>query len=161
VITTISDLKRENEIREAGAHLVLPRQAEDLPERIHAFTNGEGVDRIIEVAFEQNLDLDREILKTNGVIAAYASGAADSAPRIPFHALMLNGITIHFVLVYIMPKRAHEIAIINLNAAIELGVMRPNVGRRFELERIAEAHEAQDAGGSPGKILVELEATLR
>jgi NADPH:quinone reductase-like Zn-dependent oxidoreductase len=42
---------------------------------------------------------------------------------------------------------------------MEAGVLRPNIGPRFPLEHIADAHEAQDAGGSPGKILLDIADT--
>lgn len=160
VIATISQPERERDVRDAGAHVVLYRKTENISERVHALTAGEGVDRIVEVAFEDNQELDRQLLRANGVISTFASGAADSAPAIPFHALMLRGITIHFVLVYVMPVEAHAAAIRDITAAIEVDALRAGIGPRFPLERIAEAHEAQDAGGSPGKILIEVDPAL-
>lgn len=156
VISTVGRPEHEMLAREAGAHLVLNRKTDDVARRIHTFTGGKGVERIVEVAFEANLELDREVLRPNGVIATYASGAADSTPHIPFHALMMQGTTIHFVLVYVMPAEAHAAAIREVTGAMEAGVLRPNIGPRFPLEHIADAHEAQDAGGSPGKILLDI-----
>ena len=161
VIATISQPARERDVHDAGAHIVLQRKTENISERVHALTEGEGVDRIVEVAFEDNHQLDRQLLRANGVISTYASGSADSAPAIPFHALMIREITIHFVLVYVMPAEAHAAAIRDITAAIEVDALRASIGLRFPLERIAEAHEAQDAGGSPGKILIEIDPALR
>ncbi len=122
--------------------------------RIGAFTRGLGVDRVVEVAFEANLELNRAVLKANGVISTYSSGPPDSAPRIPFTAIMRQGISVHFILVYVMPREAHQSAARDLNAAIEAGRYRPCVAGTFKLDETAKAHEAQESGGTVGKLLI-------
>ena len=111
---------------------------------------------MVEVAFEANLDLDRAVLKPNGVIYTYSSGPPDSAPRIPFTAVMRQGITVHFILVYVMPREAHQAAARDLNAALEAGRYRPHVARVFGLDATAAAHEAQESGATVGKLLVSV-----
>ena len=117
-------------------------------------TRGLGVDRVVEVAFEANLELNRAVLKANGVISTYSSGPPDSAPRIPFTAIMRQGISVHFILVYVMPREAHQSAARDLNAAIEAGRYRPCVAGTFKLDETAKAHEAQESGGTVGKLLI-------
>src|SRR6266853_1471524 len=107
VATTVSRPEQEKVAREAGADLVVNRKTEDAAARIGAFTRGLGVDRVVEVAFEANLELNRAVLKPNGVISTYSSGPPESAPRIPFTAIMRQGISVHFILVYVMPREAH------------------------------------------------------
>ena len=154
VATTVSRPEQEKVARGAGADLVVNRKTDDAAERIRAFTRGPGVDRVVEVAFEANLELNRAVLKANGVIATYSSGASDSAPRIPFTAIMRQGISVHFVLVYVMPREAHWAAARDLNAALEAGRYRPHVAGIFKLDETAKAHEAQESGGTVGKLLV-------
>jgi NADPH2:quinone reductase len=156
VITTVSREEQAAVVRAAGAHVVIDRTAGDVAAEIRAANGGAGVDRVIEVAFEANLELDRAVLKTNGVIASYASGAADSTPRFPFSPVMAQGLTMHFVLVYVMPREAHLAAARDINACLELGRYRPHVARRFPLDEIAAAHEAQEGGRAVGKLLVEV-----
>src|SRR5439155_1388934 len=81
-----------------------------------------------------SLELNRAVLKANGVIATYSSGPPDSAPRIPFTAIMRQGISMHFILVYAMPREAHQLAARDLNAALEAGRYRPHVARIFKLD---------------------------
>src|SRR5438067_688164 len=154
VATTVSRPEQEKVARGAGADLVVHRKTDDAAERIRAFTRGPGVDRVVEVAFEANLELNRAVLKANGVIATYSSGPSDSAPRIPFTAIMRQGISVHFVLVYVMPREAHWAAARDLNAALEAGRYRPHVAGIFKLDETAKAHEAQESGGTVGKLLV-------
>lgn len=154
VITTVSRPEQEALAREAGADLVINRKRTDVAGRIRHFTRGEGVDRVVEVAFEENFDLDRAVLKANGVISTYSSGAAGSAPRIPFTPVMRQGLTVHFVLVYVMPREAHRAAARDVNAALEAGRYHPHVGRTYRLDETAAAHDAQESGQIVGKILV-------
>jgi len=156
VVTTVSRPEQEKVAREAGADLVVNRKTEDAAARIKAFTRGQGLDRVVEVAFEANLELNRAVLKANGVISTYSSGPPDSAPRIPFTAIMRQGITVHFILVYVMSREAHQLAARDLNAALEAGRYRPHVARVFALEETAAAHDAQESGGTVGKILIGL-----
>jgi len=156
VATTVSRHGQDKVAREAGADLVVNRKTEDAAARIKAFTRGLGLDRVVEVAFEANLELNRAVLKANGVISTYSSGPPDSAPRIPFTAIMRQGITVHFILVYVMPRDAHQLAARDLNAALEAGHYRSHVARVFALGETAAAHGAQESGGTVGKILIGL-----
>jgi NADPH2:quinone reductase len=156
VVTSVSRPEQEKIALEAGADLVVNRKSEDAAEKIKAFTHGAGVDRVVEVAFEANLDLNRAVLKANGVISTYSSGPPGSAPRIPFTPIMRQGITVHFILVYVMPREAHWAAARDLNAALQAGRYRPHVARTYRLDQIAQAHEAQENGATVGKILIGL-----
>jgi len=156
VVTTVSRPEQEQIAREAGADLVVNRKSEDAAAKIKAFTQGAGVDRAVEVAFEANLDLNRAVLKANGVISTYSSGPTGSAPRIPFTQVMRQGITVHFILVYVMPREAHWAAARDLNAVLQAGRYRPHVARTYRLDQIAEAHGAQESGATVGKILIGL-----
>jgi len=155
VVTTVSRPEQEAIAREAGADLIVDRKQRDFSEKIKSFAPS-GIDRVVEVAFEANLELNRSVLKPNGVISTYSSGAPDSAPRIPFTAIMRHGITVHFILVYVMPREAHAAAAADLNAAVAAGRYRPHVARVLPLERAAEAHAAQESGATVGKLLLAL-----
>ncbi|MBI2961696.1 MAG: NADPH:quinone reductase [Betaproteobacteria bacterium] len=154
VVTTVSRAEQEETARAAGADLVVNRKSEDVAARVKEFTRGAGVDRVIEVAFEANLDLNRAVLKPNGVISTYSSGLPDSAPRFVFSPVMRQGLTMHFVLVYVMPREAHWAAAREVNAALEAGRYRPHVARVFALQETVAAHEAQESGNTVGKILI-------
>jgi len=53
-----------------------------------------------------------------------------------------------------MPREAHWAAARDLNAALEAGRYRPHVAGIFKLDETAKAHEAQESGGTVGKLLV-------
>ena len=156
VITTVSRPVQAQAAREAGAHAVIDRKQDDVVSRIQAATSGRGVDLVVEVAFEANLETNLKVLKVGGVIATYASGLPDASPQIPFYRLIFQGITVNFVLVYVMSQEAHTAAIRDINAAIRAGALRPFIGRRFALSELAAAHDGQDSGDVVGNIVIDM-----
>jgi NADPH:quinone reductase len=156
VIATVSRPEQEKLAREAGADVVVNRKTEKVVEAVRAATNGHGVDRVVEVDFGQNIADDIAMLKPGGVISAYMTSPL-AAPQFPFIPLMVNCITVHYVLVYTMSQQAHIEGIRDTTAILEAGAYRTHVGARFPLERLAEAHEAQDSGKVIGKILVDVQ----
>jgi NADPH2:quinone reductase len=153
VITTVSRPEQETAAREAGAHVIVNRVKEDVVQVVREVTAGLGVDRIVDVDFGQNINANIGMLKTGGVIATYFSSPV---PQFPFFPLMVNCITVQYVLVYTMSPQAHLDAIRDTTACLEAGQYRTHVGARFPLDEIAEAHEAQDSGLVVGKILMDV-----
>jgi len=146
VITTVSRTEQETAARQAGAHVVINRKRENAVDAVRVATNGQGVDRVVEVDFGQNLEANIALLKVGGAIATYFS----------FFPLMINCIAVQFVLVYTMPEQAHTDAIRDVTACLEAGQYRTQIGARFPLAQTAEAHEAQDSGRVVGKILIDV-----
>ena len=116
---------------------------------------GAGVDRIVDVDFGGNLGVSLEVIKVNGVIASYAS-MGEREPRVPFYALMAKNVTIRPVLIYTMPERAQDEGAADVRRLVEAGRLMHVIGARYPLERIVEAHEAQESGKVTGNIVVEV-----
>jgi NADPH2:quinone reductase len=155
VIATVGSPEQERLVRETGVEQVLDRRAPELDRRIVDLTEGRGVDRIVEVAFGANLPVDAQVLARGGVISAFASDA-EQEPRLPFYPLLFKNATVRFVLVYLVSAEAHRAAVLDLSAHLAAGRLRHSIARRFPLSRIAEAHEAMEAGHLNGKVIVEL-----
>ncbi|MCX7891472.1 MAG: NADPH:quinone reductase [Burkholderiales bacterium] len=156
VIATVSRDEQAGRAREAGADAVVNYKAEDVAARVRAITGVEaGVDRVIEVAFGVNVRTDVALLKPNGVIAAYASDAVHE-PQIPFWPMLAKDLTVRFVLVYAMPRQAHDEAASFITDALARGALRHQIFRVFPLDEIAAAHEATEAMANVGKVLVRI-----
>lgn len=158
VIATVGDGTQAEIARRAGAHFVIDRRDQDIVAEAAAFVGVEGeqsVDRIVEVAFGANLDASLRMLKPNGVIAAYASDS-EPEPSLPFWPLVRLDATIRFVLVYAMGREAHDEAVAYINQAASEGWLKHNIGRRFPLERIAEAHRLVESGPARGRIVLDV-----
>jgi NADPH2:quinone reductase len=71
VITTISSPEKGALARDAGADSVLNYRQEDIAARVGEITQRKRVDRIVDVAFDQNVMLDATLIRPGGVIAIY------------------------------------------------------------------------------------------
>src|SRR5262249_36510827 len=120
-------------------------------------TGGAGVDRIVDVDFGANLPVSAKVIKTNGIIAAYAS-MGDSEPKLPFYALMAKNAAIRPVLIYTMPARGKDEAARDIVRLVEAGRLTHQIGARFPLDRIVAAHQAQETGKTTGNIVVDVAA---
>ncbi len=109
----------------------------------------------MEVAFGRNLALDTEVIALGGTIAAYASDA-EPEPRLPFWEMLFKNLTIRLVGSDDLPEEAERRAAEDIQATLAAGVLRPHIGMRFPLERIAEAHEAVEGGRSGGRVVVDV-----
>ena len=154
VIATVSRPEQENAARQAGAHVIVNRKRQDVVAEVRKATGGHGVDRVVDIDFGQNLDLNMGLLKTGGAISSYFSSPYPKP--FPFLALMRACIRIDCVLVYTMGAQAHADAVRDVTACLEAGAFKTKVGARFPLDQLAQAHDAQDSGQVVGKILVDV-----
>jgi NADPH2:quinone reductase len=155
VIATVSSDEKAAVAMAGGADHTVNYRTEDAAERILQLTGGAGVDRIVEVDFGGNLAVTRAVLKDNGVVAAYAS-MGDPEPRLPFYPLMSKNASLRLVLLYTMPAEAKARAAADIGRLVGEGRLLHRIGARFPLERIVEAHEAQESGTVIGNIVVEV-----
>ncbi|MEP1943607.1 MAG: NADPH:quinone reductase, partial [Sulfitobacter sp.] len=121
VIATCSPRDMDR-VRAAGAHAVLDYSAPTLGADILAANNGAPVDRILEVEFGANVNMNAEVIKPNGVIAAYGS-QIDLTPTLPFGPLLFKAATIDVILIYLLPLEARLERIERLNAALAQGAL--------------------------------------
>ncbi len=153
VIATVSSPEKAESALAAGADEVINYRTEVVAARVRELTGGAGVDRIVEVELGGNLPATLEIIKTNGVVAAYAS-EADREPPLPFYRLLYKSVTLRHVLVFQVPEEAKSAAIRDVSRWLDAGVLSHQLGPSFPLDRIAAAHEAVEAG-AVGKVIVE------
>jgi len=158
VIATVSTREKAVLAAEAGADHLVNYRTDDAAAQILELTGGAGVDRIVDVDFGANLAVSAKVIKTNGTIAAYAS-MGESEPRLPFYALMARNAVIRPVLIYTMPVRARDEATRDVVRLVEAGRLIHQIGARFPLDRIVEAHQAQESGKITGNIVVDVSAS--
>jgi NADPH2:quinone reductase len=110
-----------------------------------------GVDRIVEVAFSDNVDLDAAVARNNTVIAAYATRA--DRPDFPFWPMLFDNVTIRLCGSDDFPVAAKQQAAADLTTAAADGALTIAVGEPLPLERAAEAHDRVDAGARERVLL--------
>jgi NADPH2:quinone reductase len=142
--TVIGTVRRRADLEAVDASVAHAVALDAEPaEAIRAHAPG-GADRIVEVAFSDNADLDAAVAAPHGVIAAYAS--RDDRPGFPFWPMLFANLTIRLLGSDDFPDDAKRRAAADLTAAASEGALRIPIADPLPLERIAEAHDRVDAG---------------
>ncbi len=154
VIATISGSEKAELARAAGADLIVNYREEDLIARCREATDGLGVERIIEVDLAANIARDVEIIRADGDIVVYGSGAPEIP--VPFLPSILGNVTYRFFIVYNLSPtvRAHVQA--RLTEQLAQDRLRHNVVEQLPLEQIVQAHELIEQGSLLGNLVLTL-----
>jgi NADPH2:quinone reductase len=145
-----SDSGREEILRQ-GAHVAFNHTQTGYEAEITAQTDGLGLDVVVEMLANVNLDRDLKLLAPNGRVVVIGSrGPVEIHPR----DAMIRNAEIRGVLLAGATEK--ELASIHaaLYAGLEAGVLRPVIGRRFALIEAAAAHDAVLTPGALGKIIL-------
>ena len=113
----------------------------------------EGVDRIIDVAFSDNIDLDAAVVRNETIIAAYATH--DERPSFPFWPMLFDNVVIRLLGSDDFPAEAKEWAAADLTSAARDGALSISIGEPLPLDQIADAHDRVDAG-SRERVLIAI-----
>lgn len=154
VATTVSSPAQAEAARRAGADIVIDRWSQDVAKIVRSETDMRGVDRIVDVSLQDNLEIDLQCLAHGGVISAYAVQTASDHLPLPLLRAMIAGSAFRFVYIYTVPAAAKLAAVSAIGQCLADGAYAPTIGLRLPLERIVEAHEAQESGRVIGKIIV-------
>ncbi len=155
IIATVSGPEKAILAREAGADIVLNYKIDNLPSAIADVTHGQGVDRIVEVDIAANIDKDIELLRPDGQIIVYGSGAPEVS--VPFSPAIRKGVHVYFFIVYILDTVVRDLAIEDLSRLLEGNRLSHNIAVRLPLAQIAEAHDLVEQGRVSGNIVLEVE----
>jgi NADPH:quinone reductase len=154
--TVIGTVRQRGDLNQvsapAGPHTVVALDEPDPAGAIRAHAP-HGVDRIIEVAFSDNIDLDAAVARNQAVIAAYATRR--DRPDFPFWPMLFDNMTIRLLGSDDFPAAATQMAASDLTAAARDGALSISVGALLPLEQAAQAHDRVD-GGARGRILLAI-----
>ena len=87
----------------------------------------------------------------------YGSNAAIDIP-LNFPAMLWNSYALKFFVVYELKPADRQAAVTELSKLLQAGTLKHAIGPRFPLERIAEAHDAVEAGQVIGNVVLEIRA---
>jgi NADPH2:quinone reductase len=150
VIGTVRSSAEEPTARAAGAHEVVLND-QGLVAGVKALAP-EGVDHIVEVAFGANIEVNVEMLKMGGSIAAYATDNA--TPKIPFWLMVFKNLRVFFLGSDDFPAEAKVAATRDLNDALRAGWPGFEVGELIPLAEIARAHELVEHPERRGRVVL-------
>jgi NADPH2:quinone reductase len=140
-------------VRQQGAHLAFDHRAPDYLSRILAATGGRGVDVIIEMLANVNLDNDLGLLARNGRVVVVGNRG-----RVEIDARQTMGRDAAILGMTLMNATPEDRVRIHaaLDAGLANGSLTPVVGREFPLAEAAAAHAAVMEPGAYGKIVLRM-----
>jgi NADPH2:quinone reductase len=142
--TVVGTVRRTDDLGAATAGIpVVALDRPDAAEAIRAHAP-DGVDRIVEVAFAANVDLDAAVARGGAVIAAYATDV--DRPEFPFWPMLFDNLTIRLLGSDDFPAEAKWQAAIDLTSAAHDGALSLAIGTPLPMADVAAAHDRVDAG---------------
>jgi NADPH2:quinone reductase len=156
VIATVSGTEKAALAREAGADLVLNYKTDDLLSATQEATDGQAIDRIVEVDLAANIQTDIALLRPYGEVIVYGSGAPDVP--VPFSPAIRKGVHLYFFIVYNLSPDIRRQAIADLSMLLVGEHLIHNIAVRLPLAKIAEAHDLVESGRAMGNVVLEVEA---
>ena len=155
VIATVSGDSKAALAKENGADAVINYATQDFAQEALRFTEGKGVDLILDAVGKPTLDGDFRCLAPLGHLIVY--GRAGGSPD-PFNLLSLLGkshTVSGFVLytMFDMPEKKLE-GIVHSFQLMQEGKLRLRIGKTFPLAEAAEAHRYLESRQSAGKLIL-------
>ena len=153
VIASVSSSAKAEQARRAGADLVVNYRTDDVVAQVTAFTDGRGVDRVVDVDFGGNMDTTLKIMALNATIAVYAS-SGNRTPIVPMRDLMEKCLTLRALVLFALPWDFLHAAQNDLSKWLAAGARIHNVSAEFALSDTAQAHLAVERGDKIGTVVV-------
>jgi NADPH:quinone reductase len=154
VLASVSSGAKADLARAAGADVIVNYREQRLVEAVREATQGEGVERIIEVDLAANAASDFAMVRTGGDIVVYGSGQPEIS--VPFVPAILKNVTVAFFIVYNLAPADRERATAALTAQLVDGGLRHNIAARLPLEEVARAHELVESGRAVGNVVLRI-----
>ena len=155
VIATASNAADRQDCLDVGADHVVNHRDNNWDTAVLELTQGEKVDRVVDVEFGSNLPNVLNCIRTSGTIATYSSMVVPE-PTLPFRHMMFMDLTIRLVIVYDMPENAKSDAVNDINQALQSGHLCHRVAAEYSLDDIADSHELIEQGAVRGCVVVNI-----
>ncbi|CAF0758664.1 unnamed protein product [Adineta ricciae] len=156
VIGTASTEQGLQAIHNQGADLVFNHKQEGYFEDIaKTSNNGEGVDLIIEMLANVNLNNDLQILKAKvgRVVVVGNRGTIDINPRL----LMTKETSVHGVTLYSSSEDEFQMVNAFLQNGLKHGYIKPLLGKLYPLEEASQAHiDIMQNTGTCGRLTLTI-----
>jgi NADPH2:quinone reductase len=151
VIGTGGTERGRNLVIEQGAHYVLDHNAPNYLDQIQALTQGHGIDVVLEMLANVNLDRDLKVLAMGGrVVVVGSRGRIEIDPR----DAMTRDASILGMLMFNLPPQEASSIHLALRAGLENGTLRPVIGKEIPLAEAPRAHREIMEPGAYGKIIL-------
>lgn len=138
-------------VRAQGAHHAFNHKDPGYTDALKAATGGRGVDLVIEMLANVNLDRDLDLIAHRGrVVIVGSRGRIEIEPR---KTMSKDAAIFGMTLFNAMPEELTGIHA-GISAGLENGSLSPIISREFPLADAAQAHVAAMQPGAHGKIVL-------
>ena len=155
VIATASNEEDTTACLEAGAEAVVNHRVPDWGKAVLDLTEGQKIDRVIDVEFGANLPELLNCVRIGATIATYSSTEVPE-PALPFRTMMFMDLTVRMVIVYAMPEEAKAQAVADTRRALTEGGLQHRIAQTLPFEQMAKAHEVIEEGSVRGCVVVTI-----
>ena len=155
VIATASNEQDAAACREAGAESVVNHRDPEWGQAVLDLTEGQKIDRVIEVEFGANLPELLKCVRIGATIATYSSTVVPE-PALPFRTMMFMDLSVRMVIVYAMPEEAKAKAVADTQAALTEDDLQHRIAETLPFGQMAKAHEIIEEGSVRGCVVVTI-----
>lgn len=144
--------------REHGAaHCINYRETDFVPE-VKAITGGAGVDAVMDGVGKDTFDASLDCLKPLGMMISFgnASGPVEPVSLLTLAAKGSLKLTRTTLFTFLADHDRCQAMARHLFEKMQSGAVRANIGQRWPLEEIAEAHRALEARETTGSTVITL-----
>ena len=151
VIGTASSEKGAELVKKQGADFVFDHSDEDYLGRINDVVNGRGVDIILEMLANVNLERDFDVLAKFGRIVVIGNrGSLEFNPRL----IMAKDASVLGMSLFNATEKEFEQIHTEIYEGFDQGYLRPVVGKSFSLRQASRAHHEVIESKAFGKIVL-------
>ena len=154
VLTTISTPEKAAHATDAGADACINYRTEDVVARVAELTDGAGVDRIVELNFAANAPAYAGLLAPGGT--GVIVGTSEPTAVVPAQALIPHGATLHWFIVYDLPRAARDRAVTELQRLLAADSLRTTIAATFPLDEIPGAHTMVERADHIGNVVLTI-----
>jgi NADPH2:quinone reductase len=154
VLTTVSSEEKAAHARAAGADLTVNYRSEDVAAALREFCGGAGLAHAVDLDFGANVAMLVPQMAARGSIAYYAT-RGNPRPVFPADDFMRRNLSLYGMVLNGAPLELRRRAQDEVVRWLREGGMKHTVSGVFPLARTADAHQAVEAGGKRGTVVVE------
>jgi NADPH2:quinone reductase len=156
VIGTVGSEEKFEVARTAGVDHVLHSRTDDIAARVREITGGAGVPVVLDGVGKATWEASLGACARRGLIVSYGNASG------PVEGVNIATLNSHGSLFVTRPTLFHYYAdaedraagSARLFAMLESGAVKPEIGQKFALEDVAEAHRTLEAGKTTGSTVL-------
>lgn len=157
VIAVVGSKEKAERVKAYGVKDIIVRtETDDIAGAARSITGGRGVDVVYDSVGAATFEASLDSLALRGMMVSYGNASGPVPPFAPLELSRRGSLSLirpslfHYATPDALPAMAEE-----LFSLLGSGVIRVDIGGRFPLAEIAEAHRLLESGRTAGAIVIE------